>query len=165
MVQVILCQQRLRDQLLILTCCEQTEVTLDSRRLNTSRQLCSNKWLWQRRRRWWWLCLIFDLLPLWFGLVFVTADNYLRQRRRLCFTLVCFSVCQNVQITEKVVNRFWRNFLEGRAWPRDQVIKFWWWSGPPSGSGSLKSEVWIHWIIEKVTSGFWWNFMESWGVA
>ena len=27
------------------------------------------------------------------------------------------------------------------------------------------SEIRIHWIIEKVTNGFWRNFMESWGVA
>jgi len=77
-------------------------------------------------------------------------SSYLRRRRRLCVYFGLF-VCLSVRrITEKVVNGFWRNFLEGRAWPRDQVVKFWWRSGSPSGSRSPKSKIRIHWIIEKV---------------
>jgi len=37
------------------------------------------------------------------------------------------------------------------TWPRDQWVQFWWRSGSPSGSRSLKSEIWIHWIIELLT--------------
>ena len=50
------------------------------------------------------------------------------------FTSVCLSVCLSVRrITEKVVNGFWRNLLEGS---RDQGYKFWWLSASLSGSGS-----------------------------
>ena len=94
---------------------------------------------------------------------------------------VCLSVC--LSWSEKVVSGFWRNFLEGRAWPRDQGDKFWWRSGSPPGSRSPKSEICIHWIIEesyqrilmknekniyfgdKEFINHWWNFMESWGVV
>jgi len=48
------------------------------------------------------------------------------------------------------VNGFLRNFLEGRAWPRDQWVQFGWWSGSQSGSSSPKSEIRIHWIMEKL---------------
>jgi len=66
------------------------------------------------------------------------------------FTSVCLSVCLSVRrITEKVVNGFWRNFFEGRAWPRAWVVKFWWRSGSPSGSRSPKSKIRIHWIMKK----------------
>ena len=45
------------------------------------------------------------------------ADCYLRRRRRLsfwCSLFVCLSVCLSVcRITRKLVNGFWRNFLEG----------------------------------------------------
>jgi len=51
------------------------------------------------------------------------------------------------RITEKVVDGFWRNFLEGRAWPRGQWVQFWWRSGSLSGSRSPKSDIRIHWII------------------
>jgi len=61
------------------------------------------------------------------------------------FTSVCLSVRR---ITEKVVNGFWRNFLQGM----DQVITLWWRSRSPSGSRSQESEIWIHWIIAKSTS-------------
>ena len=73
------------------------------------------------------------------------------------FSSVCLSVCLSVRrITEKVVNGFWRNFLEGyRAWPRYQWVQCWWLSGSPSGSRSPKSEIRIQWIIEKVTNGLW----------
>jgi len=55
---------------------------------------------------------------------------------------VCLSVCLSVRrITRKLVNRFWRNFLEGWAWLKDQVIQFWWRSGSRFGSGSPKSEI------------------------
>jgi len=65
---------------------------------------------------------------------------------------VCLFVCLSVRrITEKVVNEFWRNFLESRAWPRDQWFQFWWRSGSSSGSRSPKSEIRIHWIIELLT--------------
>jgi len=43
--------------------------------------------------------------------------NYLHRRKRLCFwfgLFVCLSVCLSVRrITHKLVNGFWRNFLEG----------------------------------------------------
>ena len=81
---------------------------------------------------------------------------------------VCLSVCLSVRrIT--VLKKLWTDFDEiswrRRAWPRDQWVQFWWRSGSLSGSRSPKSEIRIHWIIEKVTNGFWWNFMESCGVA
>jgi len=70
---------------------------------------------------------------------------YLRRRRRFCFwfrLFVCLSVCLSVRrITRKLVNGFWRNFWRGRAWRKDQVIQFWWWSGSRFGSGSPKSEI------------------------
>jgi len=82
------------------------------------------------------------------------------------FGSVCLSVCLSVGwITEKVVSGFDEIYWRGRAWPVDQWVQLWWRSGSPPGSRSLKSEIRIHWIIEKVTNGFWWNFMESWGVA
>ena len=77
---------------------------------------------------------------------------------------VCLSVCpsDNWKSCERILTKF----LGGdRAWPRDQWVQFWWRSGSLSGSRSPKSEIRIHWIIEKVTNRFWWNFMESWGVA
>ena len=69
------------------------------------------------------------------------------------FTSVSLSVCLSVRrITEKVVNGFRLNFLEGRAWPRDQGDLFWWRSASPSWSRSPKSKIQIHWTIEKVPS-------------
>ena len=45
------------------------------------------------------------------------SNNYLRRRRRLCFwfgLFVCLSACLSVcRITYKLVNGFWRNFLDG----------------------------------------------------
>jgi len=79
---------------------------------------------------------------------------------------VCLSVCPSDNW-----KKLWTDFDEisyrgrGRAWPKDQRVQFWWRSGSPSGSRSPKSDIRIHWIIEKVTNGFWWNFMESWGVV
>jgi len=73
--------------------------------------------------------------------------------RSVCL-FVCLFVCLSFRrINEKVLNGFWRNFLKGRAWPKNQGDKFWWRSGSPSGSRSPKSEIRIHWIIEKVSSG------------
>jgi len=52
------------------------------------------------------------------------------------------SVCLSVRrITRKLVNGFWRNFLRGRAWLKDQVKQFWWRSGSRFRSGSPKSEI------------------------
>jgi len=49
---------------------------------------------------------------------------------------------------------FYEISWRGRAWPAgDQRDEFWWRSGSPSGSRSPKSEIRIHWIIEKVPSG------------
>jgi len=87
---------------------------------------------------------------LWWADLSSTDAYYLHQRKEVMFLVrsVCLSVCQ---ITEKVVNGFWRNFLEGRAWPMDQWVQFWWQSGSPSGSRSPKSKIRIHWIIELPT--------------
>jgi len=75
------------------------------------------------------------------------------------------SVCLSVRrITDKVANGFWRKFLGG-VWPRDQWVKFWWRMTIRITIRIQESEIRIHWIIKKVTNGFWWNFMESWGVA
>jgi len=66
-------------------------------------------------------------------LIFI-GSHYLR--RRLCFNFGLF-VCLSVRrITEKVVNGFWRIFLESWVWPIDQLIIFWWRSASLSGSGS-----------------------------
>jgi len=69
--------------------------------------------------------------------------------RSVCLS-VCFSVCL---ITENVGKDFGKISWRGRAWPRDQWDKFWWRFGSPSRSRSPKSEIQIHWIIEKVPSG------------
>jgi len=77
--------------------------------------------------------------------------NRYRATHSLCFYFG-LSVCLSVRrITEKVVNGFWRNFLEGRAWSRDQWVQFWWRSGSSSGSRSPKSQIRIHCIIELPT--------------
>jgi len=58
------------------------------------------------------------------------------------------------RITDKVMNGFWRNFLEEyRAWPKERWVLFWWRSGSPSGSKSPKSEIRIHRIIEMLAFG------------
>ena len=84
---------------------------------------------------------------------------------------VCLSVRR---ITENVVNGFWRHFLEGQGMAKETMgsilvtmritgtLSF---DCQARSIGSPKSEIRIHWIIEKLTNGFWWNFMESWGVA
>ena len=66
------------------------------------------------------------------SIIFVTSA----EEGGYVFTSVCLSVHR---ITDKVVSRFWQNFLEGRAWPRDQGGKFWWRSRSPSRSRSPKS--------------------------
>jgi len=48
--------------------------------------------------------------------------HYLRRRRRLCFYFGLF-VCLSVRlITDKDVNGFWRNFLEGSQGPMSSIL-------------------------------------------
>ena len=67
--------------------------------------------------------------------------------------LLLRSVCLSIGRSDNW-KKLWTDFDEiswrGRAWPwpRDQVIKFWWRSGSPSGSRSSKSEIRIDWIID-----------------
>jgi len=76
-----------------------------------------------------------------------TASRGFPATARLLFY---FCLCPSLrQITEKVVNGFWQNFLQGYCMARDQGNTFWWRSGSPSRSRSPKSEIRIHWIIEK----------------
>ena len=67
----------------------------------------------------------------------------------------CLSVCLSVcRITEKVVNGFRRNYLEG--WGNGPGTNEFNFSRDPDhrpDPGVLKSEIQIHWIIEKVPSG------------
>jgi len=69
--------------------------------------------------------------------------------RSVCLFICLFvmSVCpsDNWKSCERIFDEIsWR----GRAWPRDQLVPFWWRSGSLSGSRSPNSEIRIHWIIE-----------------
>jgi len=66
---------------------------------------------------------------------------------------VYLSVCLPVGSLKKLRTDSDEISWRGRAWPMDQVITFWWRFGSPSGSKSPKSEIRIHWIIEKVPNG------------
>ena len=100
---------------------------------------CITWWWWWW---WWWLSwyrILYDVL-CYLCLCSVYLSKFLPPPKEVMFSLrpVCLSVRR---ITEKVVNGFWRNFLEGRAWPRDQWVQFWWRSGSPSGIRIQESEV------------------------
>ena len=101
--------------------------------------------------------------------------HYLR-RRRSCFhfglfvcLFECLSVCLSIWPSDnwKSCERILTKFLGGVGMAQ----------GPMSSilvtiritvriqESVPDFEIPIHWIIEKVTNGFWWNIMESWGVA
>ena len=80
------------------------------------------------------------------------------------FTLVCLSVWLSVKIiTEwKSCERILTKFLGGVGHgPGTNEFNFSDESGSLSGSRSPKSEIRIHWIIKKVTNGFWWNLWRA----
>jgi len=62
--------------------------------------------------------------------------------RSVCL-FVCLSVCLSVGLLANLWTDFDEIFCRGRAWPKDQVIQFWWRSGSRFGSGSPKSEIQI----------------------
>jgi len=114
----------------------------------------------------WMMFLLPDSVLLVSGLCGVIS-NYLRRRRRLCFwfgLFVCLSVCLSVrQITRRLLitlllANLWTDFDEifcrGRAWLKDQVIRFWWRSGSRFGSWSPKSEIRILRITQKIANRF-----------
>jgi len=72
------------------------------------------------------------------------------------------SVCLSLSIRQ-ITEKLWTDFDKISWRDRDQWVQFWWRSGSLSASRNPKFEIWIYWIIEEVTNGFWWNFMESWG--
>jgi len=39
---------------------------------------------------------------------------------------VCSTVCQ---LDKSVINACWWHFVEGWSWPKEELIRFWWWSG------------------------------------
>ena len=57
------------------------------------------------------------------------------------FGAVCLSVCLSVGLLANLWMDFDEILWRGRAWLKDQVIQFWWWSGSRFGSGSPKSEI------------------------
>jgi len=54
------------------------------------------------------------------------------------FSSVCLSFCLSV-LLKKLWMDFDEIFWRGRAWPKEQWVQFWWWSGSLSGSRSPKS--------------------------
>ena len=93
-------------------------------------------------------------------------DDYLKSYNNLCRLLpspkkevmfllryVCLFVCpsDNWKSCERILTKFLGGVRHGPS--RDQWTHFWWRSPSSSGSRSPKSEIRIHWIIEKVLSG------------
>jgi len=78
--------------------------------------------------------------------------------------LVCLSVCLSDiwKSCERILTKFLGEMGHG---PGTNEFNF---GDDPNhhpDPGVRSPKIRIHWITEKVTNEFWWNFMESWGVA
>ena len=67
----------------------------------------------------------------------------------------------NIIFKDKELKKSWVDFDEifrkCPKWDKEQVIRFWEWSG---SSGSGLPDVFVYKINQKLMDGFWWNFQD-----
>ena len=71
----------------------------------------------------------------------------------------------NVIFKDRYLNKLWMDcddiFSKWPKWCKEQVIRFWEWSGSLSGSsGSRLPDMFVYSVAQNVMDGFWWNFQD-----